>query len=389
MAISRRVQKFMESASWIRRMFEQGAELKQKHGAENVYDFSLGNPDLEPPPAFYEALEAVVRDPDHSRHKYMQNAGFPETRARIAAKLAADHGVDPGAAGIVMTVGAAGALNVTFKALLDPGNEVLVTSPFFPEYRFYADNHGGRMVPVKTTPEFDLDLDAFRAALHKDVRAVVVNSPNNPTGRIYDQASLDALAELMHELAPGATLISDEPYRAIVYDGAEQGSVLKATPKSAVATSFSKDLGLAGERIGYLAVHPEHPDRAGFLGAAVFANRTLGFVNAPALMQRVIARLEDVTVDLEEYAARRKIFLEGLRTAGYECVTPEGAFYLFPKAPIEDDVEFVKSMIEERILAVPGSGFGTPGHFRLSYAVPRDVIERSLDAFARARAKFA
>ncbi|MGE0708975.1 MAG: pyridoxal phosphate-dependent aminotransferase [Planctomycetota bacterium] len=388
MAVSRRVQQFMGSSSWIRRMFEQGAELKRIHGVENVFDFSLGNPDLPPPPAFHEALAAVVAE-RADKHAYMPNAGFPETRERIASRLLTEHGVDPGMTGVVMTVGAAGALNVLFKALLDPGNEVLVTLPFFPEYRFYADNHGGRMVAVATTPDFDLDLDALAAALNPEVRAVVVNSPNNPTGRVYGQASLDRLAALMEEKAPDATLISDEPYRKIVYTDAPQGSVLRATTRSAVATSFSKDLGLAGERIGYLAVHPEHPDRPELLNAAVFANRTLGFVNAPALMQRVIARLEDVTVDVAEYAARRKIFLEGLSAAGYECVPPEGAFYLFPRSPIEDDVAFIQALLEERILAVPGSGFGTPGYFRLSYAVPRGSIERSLEGFARVRARYA
>ncbi|MBL4847528.1 MAG: pyridoxal phosphate-dependent aminotransferase [Planctomycetes bacterium] len=388
MAISLRIQRFMESASWIRRMFEQGAELKREHGVENVYDFSLGNPDLEPPDAFFETLQKVAATRDGGWHRYMQNAGYPATRARIAARIAAEHGVDPGEAGIVMTVGAAGALNVTFKSLLDPGNEVVVPSPFFPEYRFYVDNHGGRLVLVPTRDDFSLDIDAFAEVLHSDVRAVVVNSPNNPTGRVYPQADLDALGALMAEKSPDATLISDEPYRKIAYDDVEQGSVLKATPCSAIATSFSKDLGLAGERIGFLAVHPEHPQRQGFLAAAVFANRTLGFVNAPAFMQRVIAQLDDVTVDLAKYTARRRVFLDGLREAGYECVTPEGAFYLFPKAPIEDDVAFIKALLEERILSVPGTGFGAPGYFRLSYAVPLESIKKALPGFARIRARF-
>lgn len=389
MAISRRIQGFMESASWIRRMFEQGAELKRIHGPDQVYDFSLGNPDLQPPEAFFDALQAVAAEREAGTHRYMQNAGYPETRARVAKRLLSEHGVDPGEDGVVMTVGAAGALNVSFKALLDPGNEILVPTPYFPEYRFYADNHGGRLVLVPTRADFTLDLEAFADALNPDVRAVVVNSPNNPTGVVYDQASLDALGALLADKAPDATLISDEPYRKIAYDGVAQGSVLKATPCSAIATSFSKDLGLAGERIGFLAVHPEHPQRQGFLRAAVFANRTLGFVNAPAFMQRVIARLDDVTVDLAEYARRRQIFLTGLEAAGYECVRPQGAFYLFPKAPIDDDVEFIRALLEERILAVPGSGFGAPGYFRLSYAVPASAIEAALPGFARVRARFA
>jgi len=383
MAVSRRVQEFMASASWIRRMFEQGAELKRQHGPENVYDFSLGNPDLEPPEAFYRTLEDLVRERAPAAHRYMQNAGYPEARARIAERVREQHGVDPRADGVIMTVGAAGALNVVLKALLDPDSEVMVLAPYFPEYRFYVDNHGGSLVVVRTDAEFGLDLEAIEAALTPRTRAIIINSPNNPTGRVYDQASLDALGALVDAKAPDATLITDEPYRRIVYDGVVPGSILRATRRSVVATSFSKDLGLAGERIGFLAVHPEHPDRAPLLGASVFANRTLGFVNAPALMQRVVSRLEDVTVDLETYAARRRLLLEGLRSAGYECVTPEGAFYLFPRSPIDDDVAFVKALLEERILTVPGSGFGTPGYVRLSYAVPTAAIELALPGFAR------
>jgi aspartate aminotransferase len=383
MAVSSRVQEFMLSASWIRRMFEQGAELKQKHGAENVYDFSLGNPDLEPPESFFEVLEGLIADRAPGYHRYMPNSGYPETRARIASKIKAEHGVDPEPVGVVMTVGAAGALNVCLKALLDAGSEVMVLAPYFPEYRFYVDNHGGKLVVVPTTAEFDIDVDAIEAALTPQTRAIIVNSPNNPTGRIYSQESLDRLGALIDSKAPDVTIITDEPYRNIVYDNAPQGSVLKATVRSAVATSFSKDLGLAGERIGFLAVHPSHPDRKELLGAAVFANRTLGFVNAPALMQRVVARLEGASVDIEKYAARRRTFLDGLADAGYECVTPEGAFYLFPKAPIDDDVEFIRALLEERILAVPGTGFALPGHFRLSYAVPLKSIELALPGFKR------
>lgn len=382
MAISARVAEYMKSASWIRRMFEQGAALKREHGAENVFDFSLGNPDLPPPPAFSRALQSVAAEIPGS-HRYMPNAGFPETRAQVAARVAKQQGVDPGAAGVIMTVGAAGALNVVLKATLDPGNEVLVPTPYFPEYRFYVDNHGGVMRTVPTTPEFDLDLEAFERALNPNVRIVLVNSPNNPTGRVYSRASLEELGRLVQRLAPEATLVSDEPYRQIVYDGHEVPSVLEVSPRSAVATSFSKDLGLAGERIGYVAVHPEHPDREGLLAAAVFVNRTLGFVNAPALMQRVIARLEEVTVDLEVYAERRRVFLEGLRAAGMECVTPEGAFYLFPRSPLADDVAFVQALLEERILVVPGTGFDCPGHVRLSYAVPTETIQAALPGFKR------
>lgn len=389
MAISRRVMEFMQAASWIRRMFEEGNELRRIHGPENVYDFSLGNPDLEPPRAFQEALEAVVHDPTPGLHRYMSNAGYPETRERVAGRVAEAHGVDPRAEGVVVTVGAAGALNVALKALLDPGSEVIVLAPYFPEYRFYIDNHGGRMVVVPTDASFDLDVDAIAKALTPATRAIIVNSPNNPTGRVYSQERLDALGRLTDERAPEATIITDEPYRRIVYDGVTPGSVLRSSPRTVVATSFSKDLGLAGERLGYLAVHPEHPARADLLAAAIFANRTLGFVNAPALMQRVITRMPDVSVDVPTYAARRKLLLEGLREAGYDCVTPEGAFYLFPRSPIPDDLAFVRAALQERILVVPGAGFGTPGYFRISYAVPTDTIVRALPGFARVRRSLA
>lgn len=363
-------------------MFEQGAELKARLGAENVFDFALGNPDVEPPPEFRRSLVDTVAHLPPGAHRYMPNAGFAETRTAIASRVSTDHGVDPLAAGVVISVGAAGALNVLLKSLLDPGNEVIVLSPFFPEYRFYVDNHGGRLVIVPTTEEFLPDPEAIESHLGPATRAIIVNSPNNPSGRIYDQDSLDALATLL-ESHPQVTLISDEPYRRLTYEG-EPGSVLQATNRSVVVTSFSKDLSLAGERIGYLAVHPEHPDRDDLLAACIFTNRTLGFVNAPALIQRVIAHVAEVSVDIDPYAARRALFLEGLRSAGYECVTPEGAFYLFPATPTSDDVAFIARLLAERILAVPGTGFGTPGHMRLSYAVPLDMIERSLDGFARA-----
>lgn len=385
MAISRRVTDFMQAASWIRRMFEEGNELRRLHGPENVFDFSLGNPDLEPPRAFQESLEAVVHDPTPGLHRYMSNAGFPEARERVAGRVASSHGVDPRADGILLTVGAAGALNVALKALLDPGSEVIVLAPYFPEYRFYIDNHGGRMVVAPTDASFDLDVEAVAAALTPATRAIIINSPNNPTGRVYAQAKLDALGRLIDERAPEATIITDEPYRRVCYDGVDPGSVLRASPRTIVATSFSKDLGLAGERIGYIAVHPEHPSRRELLAAAVFANRTLGFVNAPALMQRVIARMPDVSVDVPTYAARRRLLLDGLRDAGYECVTPEGAFYLFPRSPVPDDLEFIKAALAERILVVPGTGFGAPGYFRISYAVSTDTIVRALPGFKRVR----
>jgi aspartate aminotransferase len=315
----------------------------------------------------------------------MPNSGLPEARAAVAKMIAREQGVDPLPDGVCMTVGAAGALNVVMKSLLDQDDEVLVPAPFFPEYEFYASNHGGKLVPVATRPDFSLDLAAIEKGLNARTKIVLVNAPNNPSGRIYPKADLDRLGALLDSKAPQATLVADEPYRRIVFSPKTHvPSVLQSTKRSAIASSFSKDLGLAGERIGYLAIHPEHPDRAALLGAASFANRTLGFVNAPALLQRVVARLTQSTVDVAIYRERAEIVVRGLRDAGLKCVEPEGGMFVFPASPDADDVAFVQKLArEEKVLVVPGSGFGAPGHFRLSLAVPTEVLERAIPRFAR------
>lgn len=385
MPISRRVSDAIGRASWIRRMFEEGIELKKLHGEAAVCDLSLGNPDLEPPAAFTETLIALAKDSAKGTHRYMPNMGFPETRAAVAAMVAREQGVDPTGDGVCMTVGAAGALNVFMKSVLDEDDEVVVPSPFFPEYEFYASNHQGRLVPVATRPDFSLDLDAIGRALNPRTKIVLVNAPNNPTGRIYPEDALRRLGALLDAKAPQATLVSDEPYRKIVFKGGPVPSVLPATTRSAVASSFSKDLGLAGERIGFLALHPAHPDRAALLAAFAFANRTLGFVNAPALLQRCVARLTHVTVDVSEYRARARVVTDGLRAAGLRSTEPDGGMFVFPASPGPDDVLFVQRLArEEKVLVVPGSGFGAPGHFRISLAVPREVLERAMPRLARA-----
>jgi aspartate aminotransferase len=375
----------MERSSWIRRMFDEGVELKKRFGEDAICDLSLGNPDLEPPRAFHETLARLAADPAVGKHRYMPNSGFPEAKAAMAAFVAREQGVDPGAAGVCMTTGAAGGLNVLLKSLLDPGDEVVVPSPFFPEYEFYADNHGGKLVPVPTRDDFSLDLAALERALGPKTRVVLVNAPNNPTGRVYPESDLFALGKLVDARAPQATLISDEPYRRLAFDGTRVPSILKATVRSVVASSFSKDLGLAGERIGFVALHPQHPDHARLMSALTFATRVLGFVNAPALLQRAVATLTHESVNTDEYRARRDLGLEGLRQAGYKCVKPEGGMFLFPASPEPDDVAFCQRLArEERVLVVPGSGFGGKGFFRVSLSVPRAVIERSLPGFARA-----
>lgn len=388
MAVSRRVQELMKGASWIRKMFEEGARLKARHGPGEVFDFSLGNPVLEPPPAVKAAFRAALDEEAAGAHRYMPNAGFPAVRATVAAFLSTDHGVPFDADRVLMCVGAGGGLNVVLKALLDPGDEVVVLSPFFPEYQFYVDNHGGRMVPVPCGPGFLPDLDAIDAAVTDRTAAVLINSPNNPTGVVYGQEVLDGLGETLRRASARTGrvvhLLSDEPYRRILFDGRRPASVFTAYGPSVLVTSHSKDLAIPGERIGVVAIGPECPDAAGLAGALTFCNRVLGFVNAPALQQRAVARLQGQSVDPAVYEAKRSLICDALERTGYELVRPGGAFYIFPRAPGGDDVAFVRRLQEERILVVPGSGFGTPGHFRVSYCVTDAEIEGALPGFARA-----
>ena len=392
MAMAKKIEGFITQSSWIRRMFEEGIRLKQEFGAGNVYDFSLGNPNVEPPEEFRQALREVAAADIPGKHAYMPNAGYPETRRAVADYLFREQGVAITAEQVVMTIGAGGALNVVFKTILDPGDEVLIPTPFFVEYRFYVDNGGGITVTVPTREDFSLDLTAIEAAINKNTKAVLINSPNNPTGRVYDVASLEGLAAVMRRKSGdyGRTiyLVSDEPYRDIVYDGVQVPGVMKLYGHSILVFSYSKSLSLSGERIGYIAVHPECEDAADLMGGLVLCNRMLGFVNAPALMQRVIARLQGVNVDAGIYKRKRDLLCEGLASVGYEVSKPEGAFYLFQKTPIADDVAFVRALQEERILAVPGSGFGGPGFIRIAYCVDDATIKNAMAGFGRVLNKF-
>ena len=391
MAVAAKIEDAIERSSWIRKMFEEGARLKALHGPDKVCDFSLGNPDLEPPEKFRQVLRSVIAESPTGAHGYMPNAGYEETRAAVADYVSREQGVKVESEHLVMTCGAAGALNCIFKALLDPGEEVIVSAPYFVEYGFYADNHGGQIRVVSTKDDFTLDLAAIEKAINPRTKVVLINSPNNPSGQIYDRNSLKQLGDLLATSSKnmGRTLylVSDEPYRKIVYDGFEVPSIFEAYANSIVATSYSKDVSLAGERLGYLVVHPEADEVKGLLGGLVLANRILGFVNAPALMQRVVAHLQGACVDVGVYQARRDLFCQGLAAAGYELVKPRGAFYLFPKSPTADDVAFVRSLQDEKILVVPGSGFGSPGYFRIAYCVGKNTIESAMPGFARARAR--
>jgi aspartate aminotransferase len=373
-------------------MFEEGERLRQEFGADKVYDFTLGNPDVEPPEAFHAALRKLAEAPLPGMHRYMNNAGYPETRSAVACKLAADSGLSVTADHIIMTCGAGGALNVALKTILNPGEEVIILAPYFVEYKFYIDNHGGVPVEVWTNREtFRLDLAAIEAAITTKTRAIIINSPNNPTGVIYQANELSALGELVKR-AQSRTghqvyVISDEPYARIAYDGMHVPTIFPLIESSLIVTSHSKDLALPGERIGYLAANPRMATVMQFMEGAVFCNRTLGFVNAPALMQRLVSGLQDVSVDVEAYQAKRDLFCDNLQRLGFSMVKPDGAFYLFPKSPLADDVEFVKLAQKHHILLVPGSGFGAPGYFRIAYCVDKGMIERSMPAWKQLAAE--
>lgn len=391
MTISQKISAAIAASSWIRRMFEEGAELKARLGADRVYDFTLGNPDLEPPAAFKTALLEAVQDSRPGLHAYMPNPGLLATRRALAQYLEEIHHLPFTPEDLIMTCGAAGGLNVILKALLDPGEEVIILAPYFPEYIFYIHNHGGIPRIVETDGYFQIDLERLEAALNNRTRAVLINSPNNPTGQIYGEASLRALGQLLGDYSRRygrpIYLIDDEPYRRLVYDGLKLPSIFSAYPNTLLATSFSKDLSLPGERIGYVAVSPQAPARQELIAGMILANRILGFVNAPALMQRVVARLTHTAVDLTPYGERRDRFCQLLSDTGYDLVKPQGAFYLFPRSPLPDDAAFIQALKQENILAVPGRGFGRAGYFRLAFCVPITVIEGAAAGFARARAR--
>jgi len=395
MAVSDAIRGQMEGASWIRKMFEEGIRLTAEHGAENVFDLSLGNPLLEPPLEFRDRLLELARDESPGTHRYMPNSGFPEVRAAVADNLAIESGVDFEGGDIIMTGGASSSLNIILRSLLDPGDEVVILTPFFVEYVYYVSHNNGVRKLAGFHDDFMPDMDDLEAQMSPRTKAVIMNSPNNPTGVIYPESVVaeigKRIGEAERKFGIEIALVTDEPYRKLIYTDEPYPFVFKHHPRTIVATSHSKDLGLAGERIGYIAINPDYPDKAEMLDAMVFSLRTLGFVNAPALMQRVVAGIQDVTVDVTVYRKKRDFIYDALTEIGYDIVKPGGAFFLFPKSPLEDDVEFVRMLQEKMVLVVPGSGFGGPGYFRLSFCVPDRTLEGSLkgfrEAFEEARAR--
>ncbi len=385
--LSEKVLSYMERSSWIRKMFEEGRKLKELYGEEKVFDLTLGNPDLPAPSCVRNALKTFAEDYKPELHRYMPNAGFSFTREKMAEKISKEQGITVSPEEIVMTCGAAGGLNVVFKSILNPGEKVVFPSPFFVEYVFYVENHGGIPCPVPTKHDFSLDFEALEKAIDNKTKAILINSPNNPTGQIYTEEELETLAGLLteksREIGRPVFLISDEPYRNLVFDNYRVPSIFKYYPNSIVVYSFSKELSLAGERIGFIAVHPEIAEKKLLLAALIMCNRILGFVNGPALAQRLVERCAFEKVEVEIYQKRRDVLCNILEEAGLEFVKPKGGFFVFPKTPI-DDLEFCKILKDELILAVPGRGFGLKNHIRLSLCVPEKVLLKMRSAFIKA-----
>jgi aspartate aminotransferase len=392
MSISDNVKARMVEGSWIRKMFEEGTILTRKYGADKVFDLSIGNPVMEPPHEFKKELSRLANNPLPGMHRYMENAGYADTRAAIAAQLSQETGVTFVHDDIIMTCGAAGAMNVILKAILNPDEEVIVFAPYFLEYGNYVDNHGGVLKVVPTDDKFVPKLDALEAAITKKTKAVLVNSPNNPTGVVYSKAFISQLGELLNKkeahYKTQIYLISDEVYRKIIFDDLKYPPMFHHHRHSIVATSHSKDLALPGERIGYIAVHPECSQKGELLGAFIFCNRILGYVNAPALMQRLVSALQNVTVPIMEYQKKRDFLYENLVEFGYSLVKPQGAFYMFPTSPTSDEMTFIAELQKYNVLVVPGRGFGTPGYFRISYCLTDKTLEGSLKGFKKAAQKF-
>lgn len=392
--ISKKIKNALAGSSAIRAMFVEGNELAAKVGRENVYDFSLGNPATPAPAALNEAVRDLVDELDPlTLHGYMDNAGYPDVRQAVADNLNRRFGTAFNAHNIIMTVGAAGGLNIIFKTILDPGDEVIVFAPYFGEYRSYAANFDASVVEVAPDYEtFQPDLEAFAQAVRVQTKAVIVNTPNNPTGVIYHEDTMRKIGEILEakerEIGHEIYLISDEPYRELVYDGNKEDFLTKYYKNTLVGYSFSKSLSLPGERIGYVVVPDEADDADLLIEGITVSNRILGFVNAPSLMQKAVARCLDEKTNLAFYDENRKMLYEGLKTLGFSCIKPEGAFYMWVKSPDEDETKFVAAGKKYHIIMVKGSAFGCAGYVRLAYCVSHETVKNSLKAFEKLAAEY-
>lgn len=385
--ISKYISEAMEESSWIRRMFEIGQELKRKYGVENVYDLTLGNPMLEPPDKFFQVLAMLSVNTSSGRHRYMSNAGFEDVRKKVANFLNKRNILEVDHRHVLMTVGVAGGMNIILKTILNPGDEVIIMAPYFAEYIFYTQNHQGKVVVAETDSTFDLDIEELDRKISAKTKAVIINSPNNPTGKIYSQDSINQLITLLKDkqkkYKSQIFLISDEPYRDIVFDGVKIPSIVSRYDNSFFCYSWSKSLSIPGDRIGYIAVNPGMNSANEVINGLIFCNRILGFVNAPAVMQMAVGKLLYSTVKVSYYQQKRNRIYKSLIQSGYEVEKPQGTFYFFPKSPIEDELKFIDRAKEKRVLLVPGKGFGRPGYFRISYCTDDRTIERALDQLAQ------
>ena len=392
--ISNKMEKLVKNSSVIRAMFEEGKKLSAKYGEENDFDYSLGNPNVEPPKEIKQAIIDIINEePENLVHGYMSNSGYEDVRENIAEFINKKNNVNLTKDNIVMTCGAAGGLNIILKTLLNPEDEVIVIAPFFGEYENYVNNFDGKLVVVQADKEtFQPDIKALEKGITAKTKAIIINTPNNPTGVIYSSESLTKMAEVLRkkeaEYKTSIYLISDEPYKEIAYDGAEVPFLLNYHKNSFIGYSYSKSLSLPGERIGYVVANSEMDDYKDVIQSLNVANRILGFVNAPSLFQRVIGRTLGAEVDVNIYKKNRDLLYNHLISLGFECVKPQGAFYLFPKSLIPDDKAFAEAAKKYNLLIVPGSSFGCPGHFRLSYCISYEKIEKSLQAFTKLAEEF-
>jgi aspartate aminotransferase len=387
MSVPDRIRKGIASGSLVRKMFDEGIIYKKRYGEENVFDLSLGNPIAEPPPQFKDELLRLAQNTASGLHRYMENAGYAATRAAVAAQISRESGLAFSENEIVMTCGAAAAINVVMRTILSPGDEVILFAPYFAEYLHYIWHHDGVVRIVPTDACFLPNLDELNAAVGKKTRAVIMNSPNNPSGAVYPENIVRGITDLLQQkqarYGTQIVLISDEAYRRLIYDGLQHTLVWNYYPESIVCTSYSKDLSLPGERIGYIAVHPGLTDKRELMDGMIFANRTLGFVNAPALMQRIVRNLQGISVDIMQYQKKRDFLYDNLVRLGYSVFQPQGAFYIFPKTMNADDTAFVRELQQEKVLTVPGSGFGTPGYFRICFSVDDRTLAGSLEGFRK------
>ena len=381
--ISAKIKEKLASGSAIRKMFEEGNRLKKIYGEDKVFDFSIGNPDLEPPKEVADALKELADNPTPGMHGYMSNSGYESTRAAIAAQRAAQSGLEISAGAVCMTVGAASAMNDVLHSLLDDGDEVIVLAPFFMEYINYIENHNGKVIIVQTDDKFMPDFDAIKAAITPKTKAIIINSPNNPSGVVYSEEQLTKLNELLKAQDHVIQVISDEPYIDLVYDGLTVPSVLKYIDNVVICFSWSKSLSLPGERIGYTLVSPKNEDYEDLTGAIVLSNRVLGSVNAPAIWQKVVEKALNAKVDVANYEHRRNLLYSNIVDAGFEAVKPNGALYIFMKTPTGlTDTEFQDVCAKYNLLLVPGASFKRPGYMRLAFCVSEQTIRNSREAFA-------